>query len=178
MKSESLKCVWEFRPKPTRLTLLAFVIICATASQHYSETARAQTRHVGANVIAWQTLQSAKHVQTSYTGRAETVARLQGGSAAPLAMASADFDSDGVADLVIGYAHSSGGILALHRGNLDAFAPQSHASWLAIAHEQFPSPFLPQATVIDLPQAPHFVVTGDFSGTLTHSTTATLTIGK
>src|SRR5216684_9428126 len=59
---------------------------------------------------------------------------------------------------------SPGGILALHRGNLDAFAPQSHASWLAIAHEQFPTPFLPQATVIDLPQAPQFVVTGDFSG--------------
>jgi hypothetical protein len=119
---------------------------------------------VGANVVAWQTLQAAKHVPTTYGGRAGTVAKLQSGAAKPLAMASADFDSDGVADLVIGYSHSGGGILALHRGNLDAFAPQSHASWLAIAHEHFPPAFLPQASVIDVPEAPDFVVTGDFSG--------------
>jgi len=154
---------WKFVPMPTRLALLAFLIVCASVSQHYSGTVRAQTRHVGANVVAWQTLQSAKHVPTSYKGHPNAVAKLQAG-AMPLAMASADFDSDGVADLAIGYASSGGGILALHRGNLDAFAPQSHASWLAIAHEQFPTPFLPQATVIDLPQAPQFVVTGDFSG--------------
>ena len=154
---------WKFVSMSTRLALLAFLIICASVSQHYSGTVRAQTRHVGANVVAWQTLQSAKHVPTSYKGDPNVVAKLQAG-ATPLAMASADFDSDGVADLAIGYARSGGGILALHRGNLDAFAPQTHASWLAIAHEQFPVPFLPQATVIDLPQAPQFVVTGDFSG--------------
>ena len=79
-------------------------------------------------------------------------------------MASADLDGDGVADLVVGFAHSGGGILALHRGNLDAFAPQSHASWLAIAHEHFPPAFLPQASVIDIPESPDFVVTGDFNG--------------
>src|SRR6266849_5625515 len=154
---------WKFVSMSTRLALLAFLIICASVSQHYSGTVRAQTRHVGANVVAWQTLQSAKHVPTSFKGDPNAVAKLQAG-ATSLAMASADFDSDGVADLVIGYSHSGGGILALHRGNLDAFAPQSHASWLAIAHEQFPTPFLPQATVIDLPQAPQFIVTGDFSG--------------
>src|SRR6266852_2133432 len=163
MRSSSSRPDWKFVSMSTRLALLAFLIICASVSQHYSGTVRAQTRHVGANVVAWQTLQAAKHVPTSYKGDPNVVAKLQAG-ATPLAMASADFDSDGVADLAIGYARSGGGILALHRGNLDAFAPQSHASWLAIAHEQFPVPFLPQATVIDLPQAPQFVVTGDFSG--------------
>jgi fimbrial isopeptide formation D2 family protein len=163
MRSPSCRPAWKFVPISARLALLAFLIICASVSQDYSGTVRAQTRHVDANVVAWQTLKPAQHVLTSYSGRAETISKLQSG-AVPLAMASADFDSDGVADLVIGYAHSGGGILALHRGNLDAFAPQSHASWLAIAHELFPSPFLPQAMVIDLPQAPQFVVTGDFNG--------------
>src|SRR6266849_8392124 len=164
MRSPSSRPDWKFVSMSTRLAMLAFLIICASVSQHYSGTVRAQTRHVGANVVAWQTLQAAKHVPTTYGGRAGTVAKLQSGAATPLAMASADFDSDGVADLVIGYSHSGGGILALHRGNLDAFAPQSHASWLAIAHEQFPTPFLPKASVIHVPEAPQFIVTGDVSG--------------
>src|ERR1017187_8246286 len=163
MRSRISKLGWQFVSKPGPWALVALVIMFLGAAQHYSRTARAQSPHVGANAVAWQTLQSAQHVPTSYRGRAETVSKLTSG-AVPLAMASADFDGDGIADLVIGYAHSSGGILAVHRGNLDAFAPQSHASWLAIAHEQFPSPFLPQATVIDVPEAPQFVVTGDFSG--------------
>ena len=154
----------NFSPKPARLAILVFLILFATLLQRYPQSARAQLRHPGANVVAWQTLQSARHVPTTYSGPRETVSKLQSGAAAPLAMASADFDSDGVADLVVGYAHSGGGILAFHRGNLDAFAPQSHASWLAIAHEQFPPAFLSQATVVDLPEAPQFIVTGDFSG--------------
>jgi trimeric autotransporter adhesin len=107
--------------------------------------------------------QAAQRVPTSYTGRAEVMAKLQSG-AAPLAMASADFDGDGIADLVIGFATGGRGLLALHRGNLDAFAPQSYQSWVAIAHQQFPSPFLPQAAVIALPEAPDLLVTGDFNG--------------
>ena len=164
MRSLTSKLAHQLISKPGSWALVAVLItILLGAAEHYPKTASAQSPHLGANAIAWQTLQSARHVPTSYEGRPETVAKLQSG-AAPLAMASADFNRDGIADLVIGYAHSSGGILAVHRGNLDAFAPQSHASWLAIAHEQFPSPFLSQATVIDVPEAPQFVVTGDFSG--------------
>src|SRR5271166_4255571 len=163
MRLRTSKLGWQFVPKPGPLALLVLVIIFLGAAQHYSKTARAQTPHVGANVVAWQTLKPAQQVPTSYRGSADAVSKLQSG-AAPLAMASADFDSDGVADLAIGYASGSGGILALHRGNLDAFAPQSHASWDAIAREQFPSAFLSRATVIALPEAPQFIVTGDFSG--------------
>src|SRR5258708_6920913 len=151
-------------PKSVQFVLLASLIICASVSQYHPQTVRAQTRHDGAIVVAWRTLQSVRHVPTTYKGRSDTVAKVQSGAAKPLAMASADLEGDGIADLVIGYAHSGGGILALHRGNLDAFAPQSHASWLAIAHEHFPPAFLPQASVIDVPEAPDFVVTGDFNG--------------
>jgi uncharacterized repeat protein (TIGR01451 family) len=151
-------------PKLARLTILVFLILFATLLQNYPQSARAQSHNPRANIVAWQTLQPAQHVPTIYKGRSDTVAKLQSGAAKPLAMASADLDGDGIADLVIGFAHSGGGILAFHRGNLDAFAPQSHASWLAIAHEQFPPAFLSQATVVDVPEAPQFIVTGDFSG--------------
>ena len=154
---------WCSVRKTTVLALLAFVLIFAGVT-HYSETARAQMPHIPANVVAWQTLKAAQHVPTKYQGRPQTVAALNAGSVMPLAAASADFDSDGIADLVVGYASGNGGVLALHRGNLDAFAPQSHASWLATAQEKFPVPFLSQAVAIDLPDPPQFIVTGDFSG--------------
>ena len=53
-----------------------------------------------------------------------------------------DIDSDGVADLLVGYSAPGGGVIAVHRGNLDAFAPQSDASLQAIGGGEFPSPFL------------------------------------
>jgi len=151
--------------KTAGLALLIFVIL-ASVSQHDAGTVRAQAPQIAANVVTWQTLKAAQRVPTSYQGHAQTISTMQSGGATPLAMASADFDADGVADVVIGYASASGGILALHRGNLDAFAPQSRASWLAIAHQQFPPPFLPQATLLEVPEAPQFIVTGDFGGNM------------
>src|SRR5258708_13743286 len=79
---------WKFVSMSTRLALLAFLIICASVSQHYSGTVRAQTRHVGANVVAWQTLQAAKHVPTTYKGDHNAVAKLQAGRP-PLPISSA-----------------------------------------------------------------------------------------
>jgi len=67
----------NFSPKPARLAILVFLILFATLLQRYPQSARAQLRHPGANVVAWQTLQSAKHVPTTYSGRSETVAKLQ-----------------------------------------------------------------------------------------------------
>jgi hypothetical protein len=61
----------SFVSAATRLTILSFVILFATVSQRSPHSARAQARHVGANMVAWQTLQAAKHVPTAYNGRAE-----------------------------------------------------------------------------------------------------------
>src|SRR5215472_8498511 len=88
---------------------------------------------------------------------------LTSGQAQPLALAKGDFDADGVEGLVVGYAAPGGGILAIHRGNLDAFAPQSDASFQAIARGQFPSPFLPDVRVVSLPVRPDFVAVGSFA---------------
>src|SRR5260370_34956077 len=43
----------------------------------------------------------------------------------PTALASADFDEDGTPDLIAGYRGASGGIVALHRGNVDSIFPNS-----------------------------------------------------
>src|SRR5258708_1044253 len=68
-------------------------------------------------------------------------------TAIPLALAADDFDGDGVGDLVAGYRTQDTGMIAFFRGNLDAFAPQSDASFWAIARNEFPSPYLPDAEV-------------------------------
>src|SRR5436305_10792452 len=51
----------------------------------------------------------------------------------PVSMDSADFDEDGIADLAVGYKGPQGFSVVIHRGNLDAFAPQSDASFRAIS---------------------------------------------
>src|SRR5258708_39047926 len=87
---------------------------------------------------------------------------LGGGQAQPLSMAKGNF-VDGIEDLVVGYAAPGGGIIAFHRGNLDAFAPQSDASFQAIGRGEFPAPFLPEARVFSVPVRPDFIALGNFT---------------
>jgi hypothetical protein len=54
--------------------------------------------------------------------------------------------------------------VVLLRGNLDAFAPQSQGSWLAIGRNQFPPTFLSLAATFEVPAAAEFVATGNFLG--------------
>src|SRR5437764_15005961 len=82
----------------------------------------------------------------------------------PVSMASADFDEDGIADLAVGYKGPQGFSVVIHRGNLDAFAPQSDVSLQAIGRGEFPSPFLTDAQVIGIPVSPDLVATGSFAG--------------
>ena len=109
-------------------------------------------------------LQQNRPLTVSHTGNRATVDMLSSGWAQPLALANADFDADGVDDLVVGYAAPGGGILTIHRGNLDAFAPQSQASFEAIGRGDFPDPFLPNARTIPVPVRPDFVAVGSYNG--------------
>ncbi|HXA86896.1 MAG TPA: hypothetical protein VNZ47_17555, partial [Candidatus Dormibacteraeota bacterium] len=85
------------------------------------------------------------------------------GQAQPTAMATADVDGDGVADMIAGFSAPGGGAIVIHRGNIDAFAPQSNASFQAIGRGKFPAPFLPNAQVFNIPVRPDFIALGRFT---------------
>ncbi|HEX9160072.1 MAG TPA: CSLREA domain-containing protein, partial [Thermoanaerobaculia bacterium] len=89
---------------------------------------------------------------------------LAGRSAEPLAVASADLNGDGAPELISTYATRDGGTIVVRRGNIDAFAPRGDAALRAIAEARFPAPFAGDATTVDVPVRPDFVVTGNFTG--------------
>lgn len=100
----------------------------------------------------------------AFEASGKVASTFEAGQPQPLAMASADFDEDGVADLVVGYGLDKGGVIALLRGNLDALAPQSYQSWLAAGQGHFASPFLAQAGLTSLPVAPDLLIVADVNG--------------
>ncbi|HEV8267960.1 MAG TPA: VCBS repeat-containing protein, partial [Thermoanaerobaculia bacterium] len=92
----------------------------------------------------------------------ESVATLVLGTARPLSLAADDFDADGFPDLVVGYAGAGGGVLALHRGDPEAFGPTDPEVLRGIGSNRFPEPFLNAVQALALAVAPDFLVTGDF----------------
>src|SRR5438105_3596369 len=81
----------------------------------------------------------------------------------PLALASGDFDEDGVPDLISAYSSANGGIITLGRGNVDAIYPHHPEARQRQARGEFTSaPFLPSVRVFTLPESPDFIGTGDF----------------
>jgi len=79
------------------------------------------------------------------------------GEANPLALASGDFDEDGVPDLVSGFAAGKAGAITVHRGNVAALWPYG-----AALRNGPPPAFFPSAHRFSLPEAPDFIATGDF----------------
>ncbi len=83
--------------------------------------------------------------------------------ARPVSLAAADFDADGVPDLLAGYATGEGGKLVLHRGNVDALYPHTpEARARKLAGQFTAAPFLPGTRTFAVPAAPDFLHTGDF----------------
>jgi parallel beta-helix repeat protein len=108
-------------------------------------------------------LKSGHPLRTSYLGTPTAVSALEQNSAQGLSLASADFDNDGVLDLAAGYATSSGGIVVLHRGNIDSIYPNNPAAQERRQNGTFTdSPFLAPALVFDLPVPVEFLAAGDF----------------
>src|SRR6185369_14672769 len=110
-------------------------------------------------------LQESRDLEPHYSGAgAATISSaMLGNKMKPLALASADLNDDGYPDLVCGYGSTGGGMLTLYRGNPQAFAPTDPEVIKGIARSEFPDPFLEEATVQELAEAPDFVGTGDFN---------------
>jgi len=79
------------------------------------------------------------------------------------ALASADFDEDGVPDLISGHVASEGGILCFYRGNVDSLYPNSPEAKQRKAGGTFTdSAFLSPALLFEVAQVPDFLISGDF----------------
>ncbi|HEX8183990.1 MAG TPA: NosD domain-containing protein, partial [Blastocatellia bacterium] len=108
-------------------------------------------------------LTSDRKLLAAYAGAAELTRALENDIARPLALASADFDEDGVADLAVSYRGERGGIIAIHRGNVDSiYANSPQAKQRKIEGSYTESPFLSQAKVFGVPEPPELVGAGDF----------------
>src|SRR5215213_3888736 len=104
-------------------------------------------------------------ILTAYAGPAELRAALEQNQAQSLSLASADFDEDGMPDLVTGYSFDDRGIVTLMRGNVDAIYPNSPAAQQRRANGTFThAPFLSPAYVFSTPVAAEFIAAGDFDG--------------
>src|SRR6266700_5227973 len=110
-------------------------------------------------------LSDGREVLTSYVGPPELQLALEQNSAEPLSLASADFDEDGVPDLVSGYGYQGRGIITILRGNVDSIYPNSPETQQRRAQGQFTdAPFLSPARVFEAPIVADFVGAGDFDG--------------
>jgi len=102
---------------------------------------------------------------TPYSGPAALTSLLEGNDARPLSLCSADFDEDGVPDLISGYAGPNGGIVTLLRGNVDSIYPNAPEAQQRRAEGTFTdAPFLSPAFVFSVPEAADFIGAGDFDG--------------
>jgi uncharacterized repeat protein (TIGR01451 family) len=158
-------CLLHFRDKADslRLFVLCAVVALFSTSTMYAQSHAAPTSDQNGPHIWLGERQSApvKHVVANSTVNAVVADAL----GQPVSMTGADVDEDGVNDLVVGYAGGQGtGSVVIHRGNLDAFAPQSEASFQAIGRGEFPSPFLAEARTIPVPLNPDFIAIGNFTG--------------
>jgi len=121
------------------------------------------TVHAEGRATPRMNLADAREVPTVYTGEPELQRLLRENMVQPLAMASGDFDEDGMPDLISAYAGPAEGIITLHRGNVDAMFPNSpEANQRKNRGEFTDAPFLEQARVFRSPERPDFVGAGDF----------------
>jgi hypothetical protein len=99
----------------------------------------------------------------AYEGEAALQSQLESNQARPLALASADYDEDGMPDLVSAYAAATSGIITLHRGNVDSVYPNTPDARRRKAEGSLTNaPFLSPAKLFRLSAAPDFIEAGDF----------------
>lgn len=96
-----------------------------------------------------------------YIGNASIAQALEENSARPLALDSADFNEDGLPDLVCAYAGPDGGILTLRAGDARSIYPASR-EFEAVESGMFISAFRPEVKAFETPEIPEMIGAGDF----------------
>jgi HYR domain-containing protein len=108
-------------------------------------------------------LKDGRDALAAYVAPSELQQALEQDQTQPLALCSADFDKDGFPDLAISYAGPQGGIITLHRGNVDSLYPHSPEAQRRKAEgASSDSPFLSPARAFEFPHSPDFLGAGDF----------------
>jgi len=108
-------------------------------------------------------LKAVSTLTDSYSGPEDAVQALRSGQATPLSLVACDVDGDGVTDLIVGNGvPGGGGILTVHRGNLEAFVPQSEETFKYMAAGKFQDSILPGASAFPTKVRPDFLAAGNF----------------
>jgi hypothetical protein len=111
----------------------------------------------------WIKLSDGRDMLTEYSGPEALCQALQHDQVKPLSLCSADYDEDGVPDIISSYAGPSGGIITLLRGNVDSIYPNSAGAKKRRVQGAFTeAPFLSPAYVFNVAEAADFIGSGDF----------------
>ncbi|HZS47893.1 MAG TPA: hypothetical protein VFC63_22680 [Blastocatellia bacterium] len=121
------------------------------------------TVHAAGRAVTGFHLLDGVSLQSVYAGNANAIDALHLGQVQPLSLSSEDFNHDGAPDMIVGYAAGRRGVIALYKGNIDAFVPTRTDVYQAIQAGRIPSSFDPTVQVFDLPASPDFMVIGDFN---------------
>ena len=163
MNSQILKPLFR---QPVFLILsiatLVMLIVSGLSVSSASKTGDVQiTVRAAGRGNPWIDLQDGWDLPTTYKGQAARL--MKPGEVRPLTLASADFDEDGVADLVSGYARSKRGIVTLQLGNRDAIAAKTDQSVNLASTNKSPAPLLSTAWTVRVPEPADFLAAGDFN---------------
>jgi|HubBroStandDraft_1064217.scaffolds.fasta_scaffold00113_18 predicted outer membrane repeat protein len=154
------------RPRLSRSFCVSMLALAGLLALTYFPVKRIRAANAGATILPSTgkplvNLKTAQNLKVTYTGPA--AAALQAGTATPTALAAADFNADGAIDVVAGYSTANSGVIALFRGNPDAYAPTDPTLYAKALQGKVPPTFQSKAPTFALPESPDLLATGDFN---------------
>lgn len=114
------------------------------------------------NSSPWIKMRQGKPIESEFVGTEAAIGQFEKGSLRPTTLVSVDFNFDGYLDVISGFAGTNGGVIALHKGWKEAFAPENEQVLAGIKNGEFPVSFEKESQVLDIPVAPDFIVSGKF----------------